>query len=97
MMCSALIAQVSVSKSMAQKLQIMFMQLKHNSAASNLPSQFFGRRKPRADQTGVRRQLRDCSGLVRGAVLPRAFAPFCALDSPRVAATIDRTQQKLMR
>jgi hypothetical protein len=84
-------------KSMAQKLQITFMQLQHNNTASYLPSQCFSRCEPRANQSGIRGPVRACSGLVRAAVTPRVFAPFCTLDTPRVAATIDRTQQKLMR
>jgi hypothetical protein len=94
---AALIPPVSKSKSMAQKLQITCMQLQYNSAASYLPSQCFGPCEPRADQTGSRERVRGCSGLVRAAALPHDFALFYTLDSPRVTATIDRTQQKLKR
>jgi hypothetical protein len=82
---------------MAQKLQLMFMQLPNNNAASYLPSQYFSPVGPRADESGIRGSVRRCSALVREGILPRTLALFCALDSPRVAATIDRIQQKLMR
>jgi len=82
---------------MAQMLQLMFMQPQYNNAAFYLPYQSFGPREPRANETGARTRVRDCSQLVREAALPRAVALFCTLDSPRVTATIDRTQQKLMR
>ena len=82
---------------MAQMLQLVFMQLQYNSAAFNLLYQSFGPREPRVNETGARARVPGCSRLVREAALRRDVALFCTLDSPRVTATIDRTQQKLMR
>jgi hypothetical protein len=92
-----LIPLISAAESLAQKLQITFMQLENNSAAPYRQYPCFSPREPHVDETASRAPARRCSGLVREAAVPRVFAPFCTLDGPRVAATIARTQQKLMR
>jgi hypothetical protein len=88
---------IGAPESLAQKLQITFMQLENNSAAPHRQYPCFSLVEPRADKTALRARRRRCSGLVREAAVRLVFAPFCTLDGPRVAATIARTQQKLMR